>query len=77
MIEVDLVDYDVQAIIAIVHVLKSQGLEMDKDFIFHYHPPKFDMDFGSDIVNRHTIFSFKEGSVASWFALKYGNQVQE
>ncbi len=77
MTEVDLIDYDVNSIIAIVHVLKSQGLEIDKDFTFQYHPPQFDADFGAAIVNRHTVFSFKEGSVASWFALKYGNQVQE
>lgn len=71
MIEVDLVDYDVNAILAIVAVLKSMDLKIDRDFNFHYHPPKFD-NFSYDAVyNRHTVFSFKDGGVASWFALKY------
>ncbi len=77
MTEVDLVDYDVQAILAIVHALKAQGLEIDLDFNFYYHPPQFDADFGAAIMNRHTVFYFKDGSVATWFALKYGNQVQK
>lgn len=73
VIDVDLVDYDVHAILAIVAVLKSQGLVIDQDFTFHYHPPKWD-NFSNDAVyNRHTVFSFRDGSVASWFALKYGN----
>lgn len=73
VIDVDLVDYDVHAILAIVAVLKSQGLVIDRDFTFHYHPPKWD-NFSNDAVyNRHTVFSFRDGGVASWFALKYGN----
>ena len=75
MIEVDLIDYDVNAILAIVALLKSQGLVVDQDFTFHYHPAKWD-NFSHDAVyNRHTVFSFKDGSVASWFALKYVNNL--
>lgn len=75
MSEVDLVDYDVNAILAIVHSLKSQGFEIDRDFYFQYHPPKWD-NFSNDAVyNRHTVFYFKNESAATWFALKYGNQV--
>lgn len=75
MTEVDLIDYDVNAILAIVALLKSQGLEIDRDFTFHYHPPRWD-NFSHDAVyNRHTVFSFKDGSVASWFALKYVNNL--
>jgi hypothetical protein len=73
--EVDLVDYDVQAILAIVHVLKAQGLVIDQDFSFHYHPPKWDYFSNDAVYNRHTVFSFKDGAVASWFALKYGNNI--
>lgn len=72
--EVDLIDYDVNAIIAIVQALKSQGYEIERDFNFHYHPPTLenkDNPFLSFASNRHTVFYFKEGSVASWFALKY------
>ena len=78
MTEVDLVDYDVNAIISIVQVLKSQGLEIDHDFNFHYHPPKLeneDNPFATFVSDRHTVFYFKDESVATWFALKYGNQV--
>ena len=75
VIDVDLVDYDVQAILAIVHVLKAQGIVLDQDFTFQYYPPRFDNFSGDAVYNRHTVFSFKDGGVASWFALKYGNQV--
>ena len=75
MIEVCLVDHDASSIFNIVHELKIQGLVIDKDFSFHYHPPKWDNFSGDAVHNKRTVFSFKEGSVASWFALKYGNQV--
>ena len=71
MTEVDLVDYDVHSILAIVAVLKAEGLIMDQDFTFHYHPPKFDSFSNDAVYNRHTVFSFKDGATASWFALKY------
>jgi hypothetical protein len=71
MIEVDLLDYDVQTILAIVAVLKSMGYVTDKDFTFQYYPAKWDNFFNTAVNNRHTIFKFSDGSVASWFTLKY------
>jgi hypothetical protein len=63
--DVDLVDYDVPEILAIVHSLRTHGI----DFTFMYHPPKWDDFTGVD--RRRTVFSFKDPSVASWFVLKY------
>lgn len=71
MIEVNLIDYDVQSILAIVAVLKSMGYVLDQDFTFSYHPPKWDSFSNDAVYNRHTVFTFKDDSVASWFALKY------
>ena len=63
--------YDVSRI---VYELKEQGLLINRDFDFYYHPsqqPKWD-DETNKFVPKHTRFVFYEGKWATWFALKYG-----
>ena len=58
----------------IVHELKSQGLVINQDFDFFFHPaqqPRWDDDTNK-FVPKHTRFVFYKDSQATWFALKYG-----
>jgi hypothetical protein len=58
----------------IIHDLKSQGLVINQDFDFYYHPPqqpKWDEE-ENRFVPKHTRFVFYEDKWATWFALKYG-----
>jgi len=58
----------------IVHELKLQGLAINRDFDFYYHPaqqPRWD-DETNKFIPKHTRFVFYEGKWATWFVLKYG-----
>jgi hypothetical protein len=57
------------SIMAIVCELREYGYVQTKDFDFSYYPAVFTDE---EVLPRHTIFTFYNESVASWFALKYG-----
>lgn len=48
--------------------LKQFGYVVNKDYSFQYFPEKHT---GKELVPRHTIFTFFDDNVASWFSLKY------
>lgn len=58
----------------IVFELKQQGLVINQDFDFFFHPsqqPKWDDEIYK-FIPKHTRFVFYEAKWATWFALKYG-----
>ena len=58
----------------IVYELKEQGLVINQDFDFFYHPAGcagWDEETNK-FMHKHTRFVFYEGKWATWFALKYG-----
>lgn len=72
MIEVKLSHEKPMNILAIVSELKDNGMELNKDFTFAFYPSRYDTEI-HDIIPKHTVFSFKNHSNATWFALKYCN----
>lgn len=75
MIEVLILDKDPSGIVAIVHELRAHGLVQGKDFDFIYKPPHWDNFSGDAEYNRRTVFNFYNEELASWFALKYTNEI--
>jgi hypothetical protein len=72
--EVIINDLGTSDVSRIVHELKEQGLRINQDFDFFYHPPqqpRWDDKHGK-FIRKHTRFVFYEGKWATWFALKYG-----
>jgi hypothetical protein len=59
-------------IVDIVHELRDQGFVQGDDFEFAYYKAEYD-GFNGESYNRHTIFRFKEPSVATWFSVKYNS----
>lgn len=68
-------DKDPSDILDIVKELRSQGLVQGQDFDFAYTPPRWNNFSGDAVSNRSTVFSFYTEELASWFALKYVNEV--
>jgi hypothetical protein len=56
------------SIMAIVAELREAGYKQKIDFDFQYVPAKFDSE---SAIPRHTIFTFYNEPISSWFALKY------
>jgi hypothetical protein len=54
-------------ILTIVHELRAAGLSQDVDFKWNYSPPTW----AGKMKDRHATFSFNEGRLAVWFALKW------
>ena len=77
MIEVTILDKDPSAVVNIVHELRQVGLVQGKDFDFMYKPPQWDNFSGDAVYNRRTVFSFYTEELASWFSLKYANEIQK
>ena len=75
MIKVLLIGYRLDRIISIVHELRNQNLTQGVDFDFEYLPPTWD-GFSGRMTN-HAIFTFYKDSLASWFSLKYVEDVTE
>jgi hypothetical protein len=72
--EVIINDLSTSEVSYIVHELKMQGLVINQDFDFFFHPPqtpKWD-DETNKFVRKHTRFVFYKDSWATWFVLKYG-----
>jgi hypothetical protein len=61
------------SIMAIVADLREAGYKQKIDFDFQYIPAKFDEEEATPrrVTPRHTIFTFYNESLSSWFALKY------
>lgn len=75
MIEV-IIDKSVNDIINIVHELVEQfELVRDVDFEFAYFGTKVDAESGTLTHKSHTRFRFKDPAIASWFVLKYKNEI--
>lgn len=56
------------SIMSIVQELREYGYKQISDFDFQYVPAAMIDD---KLVPRHTIFTFYNEMIASWFALKY------
>ena len=68
MIEVRIEHEKPMSIMAIVAELRESGYVQRKDFDFHYYPAIWEND---GVIPRHTVFTFYNDSIASFFALKY------
>ena len=68
MTEVRLEHEKPMSIMAIVAEMREYGYIQRHDFDFAYYPAQ---STGYDLIPRHTIFTFYEESLASWFAMKY------
>lgn len=55
----------------IVKQLKNHGLKLNEDFDFYYVPEKGCWTNDEVFKPRHTIFTFYNDSLSSWFVLKY------
>lgn len=77
MIEIILFDKDPAGVIEIVKDLRTQGLIQGQDFDFAYKPPVCDNFSGQSLYEKHTIFSFYTEELASWFTLKYTNEISK
>lgn len=74
MIEVVIHKKYATKIIDIVHELRDTGFVQGDDFEFAYHKAEYDwFSKSDDHYDRHTVFRFKDPSVASWFSLKYNS----
>lgn len=56
------------SIMAIVQELRQHGYRQIHDFDFQYIPASW---LDGVLTPRHTIFTFYNESVASWFVMKY------
>lgn len=72
MIEVKIIDESPMQMLGLVAELREQGCVQKRDFDFAYYPTVYDSDAG-EITIRHTIFTFYDEKLASWFALKYAS----
>lgn len=77
MIEIVVMDREPSGILDIVRDLRQHGLVQGQDFDFAYRPPRWDNFSGDAVYNRSTVFSFYTEELASWFALKYVNEVSQ
>lgn len=74
MTQVELVSIRIDRVLEIVHELRQEGLVQGQDFDFAYSPERLNYNLayiGEVLDQRHTVFSFYNDSLASWFALKY------
>lgn len=55
----------------VVKELRAKGYVQGTDFDFEYYKPKHDYISGHLEYNRHTVFSFHNESLATWFSLSY------
>ena len=56
-------------ILELVGQLKKQGYCQGSDFDFAYHQSHWDGMIGE--IPRHTVFTFYNEQLATWFALKF------
>lgn len=58
-------------IMSIVRELRSQGYWQGKDFDFSYHQAQYDNDGWNAVEPRHTMFTFYNEKLSTYFALKW------
>lgn len=68
MTEVKIEHEKPMSIMAIVADMREHGYVQKRDFDFTYYPAVFNAETQ---IPRHTIFTFYNEPVSSWFALKY------
>lgn len=74
MTQIELVSIRIDRVLEIVRELRHQGLVQGQDFDFAYSPERLDYNLasvGEVLAQRHTVFSFYNDSLASWFGIKY------
>ena len=54
-------------ILTIIYELRAAGLAQGVDFEWKYSPPSW----SGERKDRHAVFSFSDGRIAIWFALKW------
>lgn len=69
MINVTIFHEKPTSIMSIVCELREYGYIQCRDFDFSYFPAVFNDE---EVTPRHTVFTFYDDNIASWFALKYG-----
>ena len=69
MTEVDILHLSANDATDIVRELRSQGYQQGVDFDFAFHQSRWDEMTGD--IPRHTVFTFYNNNLSSWFALKY------
>jgi len=67
--EVDILHLSANDATDIVRELRSQGYQQGVDFDFAFHQSRWDEMTGD--IPRHTVFTFYNNNLSSWFALKY------
>lgn len=75
MTDVVIMDRDPSYIVDVVRELRANGFVQGVDFDFAYRPSSWDNFSGDAVYNRSTIFTFYKEEIASWFTLKYSNEV--
>ena len=55
----------------LVRELRNTGWVQGKDFDFKYVPSKYINDGFTEIVPKHTEFTFYNEKLATWFALRW------
>ena len=68
MTEVDILHLSANDATDIVRELRSQGYQQGVDFDFAFHQSRWDEMTGD--IPRHTVFTFYNNNLSSWFALK-------
>jgi hypothetical protein len=71
VIEIIITDKQPWEVIDIVQELRSAGLQQGHDFDFAYYKERWDNFSHEPVVEQHTVFSFYQEELASWFTLKY------
>jgi hypothetical protein len=68
MIEVKIEHEKPMSIMAIVTEMREHGYAQRKDFDFTFYPAIIENNI---LIPRHTIFTFYDEVISSWFLLKY------
>jgi hypothetical protein len=71
MIEVTIHEWKSGEVMDVVKELRARGYVQGTDFDFAYHTPKYDYISGHLEYNRHTVFTFYNSKLATWFSLVY------
>lgn len=71
MIAITVIDKGPMDIMQIVYAMRAEGMVQGKDFDFAYHRAQWDNFSHEAVVNEHTVFTFYNEQLASWFSLKW------
>lgn len=70
MIKIRVEDWPIDRVLNTVNRLREQGIVQGTDFDFAYYPSTYD-DFGGNISQRHTVFTFYTETMATWFSITF------